>query len=193
MSTSYRWQRTDGFGSELAVVDTSEGMRATGWALGGDRDPYSAAYTLRTDAAWRTTLLEVRTEGAGWYRTLRMERDEDGWRVRAGETGTLDAVQPGAEFPETFDGALDVDLGRSPLTNTLPIRRLGLLDAAPGTRHEVTVAWVELPSLAVVADVQEYAATGAGSVRFRSDDFRVEIGVDDTGFVTRYPGLAARP
>ena len=34
-----------------------------------------------------------------------------------------------------FDAALDIDLSASPLFNILPIRRLGLQDAAPGTSH----------------------------------------------------------
>ena len=41
--------------------------------------------------------------------------------------------------------------GGSPLTNTLPIRRLGLLKAEPGGAHHLSVAWVLLPSLEVVA------------------------------------------
>jgi hypothetical protein len=176
-------------------VDESDGVRASGWALGaGGRPavPYQCGYSLRCDPAWRTTGLEVRTQGGGWSRTVKLERESGGWRVRASETGRLDTSQPGADLPETFRTALDVDLGRSPLTNTLPIRRLGLLGAAPGTSREVTVAWVEVPTLAVIADTQVYTVLGDGRIGFRSGNFTAELEVDEDGYVSSYPGLARR-
>ena len=59
-----------------------------------------------------------------------------------------------------------MDLGACPLTNTPPVRRLGLLRAKAGTTSTVTVAWVLVPSLEVVASRQTYTALGEGRVRF---------------------------
>src|SRR5205814_796935 len=81
----------------------------------------------------------VTAEGAGWLRSVKLERAAGRWRVTAGEQGDLDAALrragepraalPGAEDPALLRDALDVDLGYCPLTNTPPVRRLGLLRA----------------------------------------------------------------
>lgn len=196
------WERTDVTGAEHVVYDDRRGLVARGTALAVDPIPYAARYELVTDDRWATTRLEVITEGGGWQRTLRLERAAGRWRAVTGEQGDLDAAYaaarvgraafPGTEEPERLETALDVDLGGSPLTNTLPVRRLDLLTAPPGTRHRVTVAWVLLPSLEVLAAEQFYTAAGAGAVRFASGDFTAELTVDDDGFVVSYPGLARR-
>jgi hypothetical protein len=190
--TTLSWNRIEAFGAELALISDAPGLHASGWALGAAPTPYTCHYTLETDDRWRTIGLDVQTEGAGWSRSLRLARrpGSGGWRVRASETGELAAPPPGAEYPEAFEDALDIDLGYSPLTNTLPIRRLGLLDEAPGTEHEITVAWVEVPSLAVIANVQRYTPLGDGRFVYRSANYRAEITVDPAGYVVRYPGLA---
>ncbi|MFI5958291.1 putative glycolipid-binding domain-containing protein [Cryptosporangium sp. NPDC051539] len=189
----YAWNRF-GFGAELAVISAGHGLRATSWALGAAPEPYSARYTLGTDERWATASLEISTEGAGWSRSLRLVRQSgrDAWKVRASETGALAGPQPGAEYPETLTDAVDVDIAFSPLTNTLPIRRLNLREQQVGTEYDLTVAFVELPSLAVVASAQKYVAAGPGEIGFRSGDYRVQLAVDDDGFVVDYPGLATR-
>jgi hypothetical protein len=88
--------------------------------------------------------------------------------------------------------ALDVDLGFTPLTNTLPIRRLGLLDAPVGASRAVVVAWVLVPSLAVVESSQTYQNLGDHQVRFVSGSFSADLDVDEQGYVRHYPGLAER-
>ena len=192
MST-FAWDRV-GFGSELAIVSADRGLRASGWTLGAAPEPYSCHYTLATDERWATLSLEIQTEGAGWARSLRLARKSarDEWKVRASETGSLAGPPAGAEYPERIVDALDVDIAFSPLTNTLPIRRLDLLKQPVGSEVEVNVAFVELPSLAVIDSAQRYAVAGDGQLGFRSGDYRVQIAVDPEGFVVDYPGLATR-
>lgn len=191
------WNRVQAFGAELALVGPAAdggGLRASGWTLGAAPQPYTCRYTLTTDDRWVTTALEVQTEGAGWARSLRLTRrpQNAGWKIRATETGSLAASPAGAEYPETFNDALDVDLAFSPLTNTLPIRRLGLRGRPVGHQYTFPVAFVELPSLAVIANVQRYTVAGDGRIHYESGDYRVEIRVDDDGYVLDYPGLATR-
>ena len=81
-----------------------------------------------------------------------------------------------------------VDLGFSPLTNTLPILRDGL-DRAGGARDYV-MALVDVPSLDVSTSEQRYEPIGPNTVRFRSGSFEAVLELDDDGFVRRYPGLA---
>jgi hypothetical protein len=143
----------------------------------------------------------VTAEGAGFVRSARLERAAGRWRVTATEQGDLHATllaagrpgagMPGAEDPGRLVNALDVDLGYSPLTNALPLRRLGLLDGG-GVEHTVEVAWVLVPSLEVVAGEQTYQALGDRRVRFRSGSFAADLSLDADGYVLAYPGLAAR-
>jgi uncharacterized protein len=199
---SLSWQRTDTAGGEHVLVDSSTGLHARGTALAVDPIAYTARYELRTDPDWVTTSLEVSTEGAGWSRTLRLASEDGRWRTSTAERGDLDAALtasghagaglPGTEDPDLLFGAVDIDLTGSPLTNTLPIRRLGLLKAEPGVAHRISVAWVLLPSLEIVQADQIYTALGDGRVRFANETFSADLVLDDDGFVTDYPGLAKR-
>jgi uncharacterized protein len=83
-----------------------------------------------------------------------------------------------------------VDLGYSPLTNTLPILRDGLLEG--GEPRDYVMALVDVPSLEVARSEQRYEPFAPGLVRFRSGDFTAMLELDDDGFVVRYPGLAVR-
>ncbi|WP_328340933.1 putative glycolipid-binding domain-containing protein [Micromonospora sp. NBC_00421] len=202
MPRSLFWSRTDTAGAEHAVLDDGPGVAAHGTQLAVDPIPYTCRYRLATDADGVTTSLAVEVEGAGWSRTVRLERGADGWRATTGEQGDLDAALraagrppaglPGIEDTDRLHDALDVDLGGSVLFNSLPIRRLGLAGATSSVEHRITVAWVLVPSLEVVAGEQVYTAVGPGRVGFASDTFRAELTVDDHGFVIRYPGLAER-
>lgn len=202
MPTSQFWVRTDTAGSEHALLDDRRGLTARGQALAVDPIPWTCRYALSTAPDWSTNRLEVEVEGAGWSRGVRLERQPGRWRVVTTEQGDLDAVLraagqrpaglPGTDDPGRLADAVYVDLSGSPLFNTLPVRRLGLLDAAPGTRHRIEVVWVLLPSLVVVPAEQTYTALGAGRIGFASGTFRAEIEVDADGYVRHYPGLADR-
>jgi hypothetical protein len=191
------WQRTDVTGGEYAALDDRRGLVARGFAFSATPAAHGCRYDLRTDDRWVSTRFEVSAEGSGWLRTLRMERAAGRWRITTAEQGNLnDAVpsapMPGTEEPDRLLEALDVDLLDSPLTNTLPIRRLGLLGQPPGTERTITAAWVLLPSLAVLPLEQTYTVLEGGRIRYTSNNFTVDLEVDEGGFVIRYPGMAAR-
>ncbi|RKN48690.1 hypothetical protein D7223_10085 [Micromonospora endolithica] len=202
MPKSFLWTRTDTAGAENALVDDRQGLTARGTQVAVDPIPYTCRYQLTTDPDWAAVRLEVEVEGAGWLRSVRLERATDRWRVTTAEQGDLDAALsaagkpaaglPGTDDPDRLAEARDVDLGGSALFNTLPIRRLGLAGKPADTPHRITVAWVLVPSLQVVAAEQVYTGMGPGRVKFRSDTFTAELSVDDEGFVRRYPGVAER-
>jgi hypothetical protein len=145
----------------------------------------------------------VTAEGAGWRRTVRLERAAGRWRVTTAEQGDLDAALvaagrpraglPGTEEPSRLDDAIDIDLGNAPLFNTLPVRRLGLLSAPAGTEHRLYMAFVRVPSLEVLRSEQVYTVLGDGRVRYASGTFTAELALDASGWVVHYPGLATRP
>jgi hypothetical protein len=202
LPVSLFWRRKDTTGTEHALVDARRGLYARGHQLAVDPIAYSCRYEVQTDPIWATARLDVSAEGAGWVRSVRLELAAGRWRVTATEQGDLDAALtgagharaglPGMEDPDLLYGAFDVDLSGSPLTNTLPIRRLDLARAEVGVAHRLSVAWVLLPSLEVVQADQIYTALGAGRVRFASETFSADLVVDDDGFVRDYPGLAER-
>jgi uncharacterized protein len=183
-------------GAELAHVALSERrLSAVGTAIGADPLPYRLDYELATADRYVTARLRVRAGGAGWHRSLELVRDQDGsWRIEVSSDGDPghDLPPPGGEA--ALEDALDCDLGLSPLTNTMPVLRHGLL-RGPG-QADLVMAWVSVPDLGVHALPQRYTHVrrdgSAAIVRFDSEGFSAEIVFDDDGLVVDYPGIARR-
>jgi hypothetical protein len=105
------------------------------------------------------------------------------------EDGVLDLELVGGPSVRVEPGDADfVDLGFSPLTNTLPILRDGLQRG--GGPRDYVMALVDVPSLQVELSEQRYEPIDSRTVRFRSGDFEAVLELDENGFVGRYPGLA---
>jgi uncharacterized protein len=195
---SVLWRRLDTVGTDHALLSEQSGLYARGTMVAADPVPYTCGYELLVDEGWVSVRLAVTAEGAGWLRSVKLERAAGRWRVTAGEQGDLDAALraraplPGADDPALLRDALDVDLGYCPLTNTPPVRRLGLLRARPGTSVTLTVAWVRVPSLEVVPARQTYTALGDNRVRYQDESFAADLTLDESGYVVSYPELAER-
>jgi hypothetical protein len=84
--------------------------------------------------------------------------------------------------------ALDVDLGFSPVTNSLPIWRLGA-SLPIGESREIRVAWLLFPELEVVLGRQTYERLSDRVWRYRSEGFEAEVEVGEDGLVDEYAGL----
>jgi hypothetical protein len=82
------------------------------------------------------------------------------------------------------------DLAFSPLFNSLPVIRDGLLQLGPP--RDYVMRWVDIPSLEVTTSEQHYEPLGNGNVRFTAGEFSAEIRFDEAGFVLDYPGIATR-
>ena len=82
------------------------------------------------------------------------------------------------------------DLGWSPLFNSLPVIRDGLLRSGPPRNY--VMCWIDVPSLEVSTSEQRYEARGGRLVRFTAGDFSADIRFDEAGFVLDYPGIATR-
>ena len=97
----------------------------------------------------------------------------------------------GAQSIEVELGDADFfDLGWSPLFNSLPVLRDGLLDG--GAARDYVMRWVDVPSLAVQKSEQRYEPLSHETIRFQTDDFVSDITFDSDGFVVHYPGIATR-
>jgi uncharacterized protein len=129
--TAIAWKRVDAAGLERFD------LRRDGedWTLRGaillvhEGVPFDARYEVRCDQAWVTRAVSVDLRGPAGDRALRLTVEDGRWSV--------DGVER-----EVVRGCVDVDLGWSPSTNTLPIRRL---DLAVGDTRAVTAAWVRFP------------------------------------------------
>lgn len=178
MTRTILWRRLDLPGHEICTVArVGDDWRLRGAALFTyDGMPCSLCYSVVCDSTWRTTSARVsgrRGEAAvDLDVTVDMRRR---WRLN------------GVDCP-AVEGCLDLDLGFSPSTNLLPIRRLSL---EPGESADVVAAWLPFPSLDFEPLAQTYRRESVGSYRYESAGgaFVRTLEVDESGMVTRYPGL----
>jgi hypothetical protein len=199
MTRSVVWVKPEG--AEIAHVTLEAGrLTASGAAIGGDPLPYRLEYELTTGERYVTSRLLVTAYGRGWRRRLELiNRPEGEWSIHAdaegdteGDTaaeagGGVALPPPGGDAAE-LRGALDCDLGLSPLTNTMPALRLEGDDPM-----EILVAWVSVPDLAVTPSRQTYQVVRRDGdrmvVRFADPEFTEEI-VFGGGLVLDYPSIA---
>ena len=196
------WVKTDPLGAEFANVLIAPGilaakrLTASGIAIGSKPVGYRLDYKLETKAEFITSGLLVTTRGEGWLRRLDLRRLKSGrWTARTKAEGVLDLPPPGGDMARLSD-ALDCDLDWSPLTNSMPVLRHGLLEG--GGSIDFVMAWVSVPDLSVHASRQRYTfvrKAGALSViRYESRDssFAAEVTFDADGLVVEYPGIGRR-
>lgn len=170
--TAVLWQSSQG-GSELCVLERSgRGWRLRGTVLAtAGKEPVEIRYKVEATPAWVTEDAEVLVSFAGG--DLR-------------DPFTPGELWSGKERPPEFADCADVDLGFTPATNTLPIRRLRL---EIGQEAEVAAVWLRWPELTVERAVQRYARLAKDRYRFSQEDFSAELVVDDQALVLDYEGL----
>jgi len=157
---------------EHCVLESTDlGHRLSGVVvLPIDDAPGHVSYTVDADERWLTRSAELIVTTTV-QRRLSLSADGAGrWTVDG-------------EAAPALDGCLDVDLGFTPSTNTLPIRRLALAD---GAAVEVTAAWVRFPTFTVERLEQSYERIASDRWRYRSVSFEAELLVDSSGLVIRY-------
>ena len=168
------WRRSDEVQADehCTIILRDSGLSLIGTVLGAeDGVPVRVEYRVLADAAGSTTGVHVRDLRGFAHRSLTLARDAKGnWMVDGAAARAL-------------KGCIDVDLGCSPSTNTLPIRRLRLAEGATKT---IQAAWVRFPSLAVEKTKQTYTRLDEFTYRYASGTFEAELVVDEDGVVARY-------
>jgi uncharacterized protein len=174
-----RWRRTDLPGREEATVDHVPG----GWKLTGEVEVEESGvhaklrYNILCDEAWSTRTALIEGEAGARIRVALVADGHGNWR------------NDGKPVPE-LAGAIDVDLGFTPMTNTLPIRRLAL---AVGEHAPVRSAWLRFPELRLEALEQTYLRETGHRFRYEAlvdgDPFVARLDTDAFGRVHRYEGL----
>jgi hypothetical protein len=187
-----RWQAWEEAGLEhLVLQEGPQGIVAEASIIGqssnngasnngaADETPFAMTYRIACDPDWRVRTVEARLVGMAC--SIHIASDGMGTWTTAG----------GSPLP-ALDGAIDVDIMATPFTNTLPIRRL---DLAEGQSADIQVAYVSVPDLTLSLARQRYTCLTAGAL-YRFDalesGFTRDIGIDQDGLVTEYPGLFRR-
>jgi uncharacterized protein len=178
MTETILWRRLDLPGHEIATLEELDhGWRLSGTALfSWEQGPVKLDYAVVCDPFWRTHSAEI--SGVIGDR-------------RANLTVCVDASRRwhlNGFACAAVEGCIDIDLGFSPSTNLLPVRRLSL-----GVDEEATVraAWLPFPSLEFAPLTQLYRRAGETTYRYESGGgaFVKMLEVNAIGFVTSYPGF----
>lgn len=148
-----------------------------------DAGTWSLRYSVIADRTWLTRTVFVEVLADDGLERVTLEVDPRGeW--------SLD----GRPWPD-LRGCTDVDVSASPLTNTLPVRRL---DLPVGGEAAIDVAWLDVPSLAVHRVRQVYRrgpddARGLATYTYADPTYgEFGVTVDPVGMVIAYQGLFTR-
>jgi len=171
------WRRLDCEGTDRCRLIRAE----HGWLLHGQAIWRDAAgdsdlvYLVRCTPGWESLSADVTGTFAGRPLGLRIERTAQGWSLNG-------RAQPEAQ------AHADIDLGFTPATNLLPLRRL---DLVPGDNRPAGAAWL-VPGMDRLETLpQLYARIDDRTVAYAapSVDYAADLTVHPSGFVTTYPGL----
>jgi hypothetical protein len=160
--------------SEYASLsDRDNGHRLQGLTVMPLEDrPCHIEYAVAVDAAWSPHFVTATITTPAQITTRQLERDADGhWRLDR-------------QVAVYLDGCTDVDLGWTPATNTIPIRRL---DLAAGDTEVISAAWIRFPELDVVVSQQRYTRLADDCWRYQSGQYDFDLTTDvASGLVLQY-------
>ena len=156
----------DGFGISGHVIAAQEGA------------PLVVDYEISCDASWSARSVAIEQRLGDAQRRLQLERAGDAWLVDGAHDVRL-------------DDCLEPDLGLTPSTNALAIRRLGL---AIGQAAEIRCAWVKFPALSVEPSLQRYERLGERDYRYTNvaSGFTALVVVDALALPVGYEGIWTR-
>jgi uncharacterized protein len=172
------WRCLDGPGGDACrLVALPNGWRLSGTAVfAASGRACQLQYEVQTDAAWRTTRATVRGFAGKRAVDLRIRASaKHRWSVN-GE------AQPDA------NGLVDLDLGFTPATNLIAIRRLAL---RVGQHAAAPAAYLAFPRLKLGSLAQTYHRRGRLEYDYEAPKFGYtgRLAVSPLGAVVRYPGL----
>jgi uncharacterized protein len=172
------WRRLDTEGHDACrLIRKSDGWRLAGAAVFDHEGELCILdYVVDCDPQWRTQ--SARVHGSVGFEPLVFE-------VKSAPGGAWllnGAVQPKAH------GLIDLDLGFTPATNLIAIRRL---DPQPGAEIPAPAAYYLEFTLELGIVEQTYRRTAPDKLHYRSPAYGYDetLTVSEIGFVTEYPGL----
>jgi len=176
--SSILWRRLDSPGHDACrLVPHDSGWKLEGTAVFGTGAlPACLTYAVVCDGSWRSERGQV----SGWIGERSVEFVVE---RTVGAAWTLNGREvPGLEHCD------DLDLGFTPSTNLLQLRRLAL---AQGQGADAPAAWLDVATSALVLLAQRYERRSETSYWYEAPRFGYAelIEVDAGGFVRRYPRL----
>lgn len=176
-----RWSAWDGCEAGLEHVDVRPadgGLTISGVVISEENGAkFGLHYRLKVDSSWRTRSAHLQTTSG---HVLALESN--------GQGSWTENEKPRPDL----QGCIDVDIQATPLTNTLPIRRL---EWEAGQATDIRLCYIAIPDLTVSAQDQRYTAIEPG-LRYRFEalesGFTADLSVDEDGFVRDYPELFRR-
>jgi uncharacterized protein len=175
---SILWRRLDTPGHDACRLEGSD----AGWQLAGtaffreDGAPVWLTYHVACDLAWHTQQGQVHGWLGGQCVEFRMARTTAGvWTLNG-------AILSGLEH------CVDLDLGFTPATNLLQLRRLAL---AVGQGADAPVAWLNVSAGTLEVLPQRYERRAKATYWYEAPrvDYAALLEVTPTGFIRQYPGL----
>lgn len=182
---SIRWRRLDVVGRDVCrLLSMDDGWLLSGLAVFRNDDGVESRlrYRVDCDAQWLSRSATVRGVSGKQAVDLRIRRESSGaWLIDS----------PSTRLPDSLAHCVDLDLGFTPATNLIPIRRL---DLAVGEQAEVHAAWLDVATLGLSELHQTYRRIEATTYHYRAPpcDYDELLEVDPCGFVHRYPHLWQR-
>ncbi|MDQ0571839.1 hypothetical protein QFZ42_003673 [Variovorax paradoxus] len=177
---SILWRRLDAPGHDACRLERN----ANAWQLDGaavfrleDHRIAQLHYRVRCDLHWHAQWGTVRGWLGGTAIDLSIARDARGhWKLN-------DEAVP------DLSHCVDLDLGFTPATNLLQLRRLNL---SKGEGADAPAAWVDLDGGGVLSELmQRYERTGEDEYAYDAKrfDYAATLRATPEGFVRDYPGL----
>ncbi len=181
MGTALRrmvWRRImDHRAFEQCVVSSlPDGFSIVGRIIAAHEDePLTIVYEIRCAHDWSAQTIAIDQVLGNTPRRLQLARAGKGWLV----DGAPDA---------RLDGCAEPDLGLTPSTNALAVRRL---DLAVGQAATIACAWVKFPALSIEPALQRYERLGDQEYRYTNvaSGFTAIVTVDDLMLPVSYEGI----
>jgi len=175
------WRWLQGTGLERCVLSKD----GAGWRIRGSiitlvaDEPAQLDYRIYCKKSWKTSRAEIKLVSGSVTKTITIEVERGRWICNKKEV-------------KSVRGCLDLDIGWTPSTNTLPIRRLDL--AVGESSGPLTAAWLRLPELELEPLPQEYKRLSERTYLYTSRDgsFKAHLDVDRDGLVVEYEGFWQR-
>jgi len=174
---SILWRRLDHEGHDACrLLDNGDSWMLAGQASFLEEGGLlcGLAYEIHCGRDWTTRSARV----SGF-----VDKSPLDWRVVRSESG---AWTVNGELQPSLDGLIDVDLGFTPATNLVALRRLAL---GIGASAPTPAAWFPFPELRMARMDQIYRRLAADRYDYTGINYHEVLRVSPVGFVTDYPNL----
>jgi uncharacterized protein len=177
-TAAFFWRRLDHPGHDSCrLFKVQKGWRLIGAAVFSDNSrPCHLQYEVVTDAAWKSR--RARVVGFVGNRAVELRV-----RVTRGLHWAVNGVEQ-----RNVSGCIDIDLGFTPATNLIALRRLAL---KIGQRAEASAAYLAFPKMRFERLPQTYHRMSRTQYGYEAPSFGYSgtLTVSPFGAVVRYPGL----